>query len=313
MGCEEQAYRDDWEVLEINSVPSSIRGEDEDDEDQCFPVEIELGSLIDANYFACPSPEYNPDENFDAKSLAVVDDGFRVQSPAPAPHSSDDSTEKIEEILACKEMEENSASFEAEKNSGVLARSGVIEGLCIIRPLVVTELALFRVDSSFNSWKTGMDEEEGLKVVAVEESKVISRPSSPRIISRPSSPRVVSSPTSPRVNSCTVERSERRAGKENFVNRLGVWRKRFGMLSSFGMAAAVVGLVILGRRFYLRKPNHSKDPNQTFISFQIYGDDRSINRLKSEAARLNEALSAGKGGMPVVRAQISFGGYYDGV
>ncbi|GLJ09750.1 hypothetical protein SUGI_0115190 [Cryptomeria japonica] len=322
MGCEEHvdcANRngsgDEWEVLEFNSAPSSIRGEDEEDPQHRLSVEIELGNFIDADYFACPSSELSLDVN-PAGNLCsdVVDDGLRDRKPAEALHSE-------EEVILGKEDEESLgallAAKEVEGNLGALATgslgSGVIEGLCIFRPLVVTELALFRVDSSFNSWKVGKGEEEGLKVVAIE--RISSCPSSPRL-SRPSSPQL-SRPSSPRVNCCNVEPAKCEGGKANFINQLGIWTKNIGMLSSFGMAAAVMGLVILGSRFYLRKGNQNKNRNQGLVRFQVYGDNRKIGQLMSQAARLNEALSAAKigigGGVPVVRAQISFGGYCDGL
>lgn len=332
MGCEEHVccgYRsgspDEWEVLEINSVPSSIRGEDEEDEENCFSLDIELGSLINSNYFACPLPEYNPEENLAAKSLAVVDDGSRVRIPGATPGSTDLlAAKEAEENLAAKEAEQNSGPLvakEAVENSGVLATgrvgSGVIEGLCIIQPLVVTELAMFRVNSSFNLWKAASGEEEGLKVVVMGDcnnnNKISSNPSSPRVISSPCSPRVISSPSSPRAISSNAEAAKCKAGKANFIDQLGIWRKRVGMLSSFGMAAAVMGLVILGQRFYMLKANQNKNRNQALIRFQISGDNRRFNRLMSQAARLNEALSSAKGGVPVVRAHISFGGYCDGL
>lgn len=317
MGCQEHVHcananvnGDGWEILEFNSAPSSIRGEDEEDQGNRLSVEIELGNFIDADYFACPSEENLAGE----LASAVVDDGLRDRNPAEALHSS-------EETIGVKEDDESSGSLlpakEVEENLGALVTgslgSGVIDGLCIFRPLVVTELALFRVDSSFNSWKAGKGEEEGLKVVAVE--KISSCPSSPQL-SCPPSPRV-SCPPSPRVTCCNVEPDNCKGGKANFINQLGIWTKGVGILSSFGMAAAVMGLVILGRKFYLRKINQSKNRNQGLIRFQIYGDNRKIGQLMSQAARLNEALSAAKvgigGGVPVVRAQISFGGYCDGL
>lgn len=69
-----------------------------------------------------------------------------------------------------------------------------------------------------------------------------------------------------------------------------------GAICSFGFAATVC-ILVLGHQ--QRKAQHTPK-----IQFQIYADDKSIKRVVQQAAKLNEAIN---------RAQITFGGYYDGV
>eukprot|EP01018_Ginkgo_biloba_P031692 Gb_12741 [translate_table: standard] len=97
---------------------------------------------------------------------------------------------------------------------------------------------------------------------------------------------------------------ERKCMKEWWKHPLGIWKRQIGTLCSFGVAAAFMGLLILGRGWYRGKHQDRK------LRFHVYADDRRISEMICQAARLNQAFSAVRG-VPVVRAQISFGGYYD--
>lgn len=92
---------------------------------------------------------------------------------------------------------------------------------------------------------------------------------------------------------------------------LKIWKWRVmgsvGALCSIGVAAATLCIFILGGR-QLQKHQHQ---NQK-IQFQIYTDEKRINQVVQQATRLNHALSAARG-VPMTRAHISFGGYYDGL
>ncbi|KAG1347597.1 hypothetical protein COCNU_06G014260 [Cocos nucifera] len=95
---------------------------------------------------------------------------------------------------------------------------------------------------------------------------------------------------------------------ENFGFNIWRWRLAgIGALCSIGVAAFCI--LILGGR------QRQQQQNQR-IQFQIYADDKRIKQMVRHTARLNQALSAARGG-PMTRAQnvarISFGGYYDGL
>ncbi|KAH9330013.1 hypothetical protein KI387_002121, partial [Taxus chinensis] len=79
---------------------------------------------------------------------------------------------------------------------------------------------------------------------------------------------------------------------------------RVGTLWSIAMAAAVMGFVILGRRWY-RVRGHNKK-----LGIQVNADDKKITQLMFQAVRLNEAFFAVRR-IPVVKAQTLFGGFQD--
>ncbi|XP_077213473.1 uncharacterized protein LOC143848412 [Tasmannia lanceolata] len=86
------------------------------------------------------------------------------------------------------------------------------------------------------------------------------------------------------------------------------WRVTgIGALCSVGVAAATICIFIFGNH----QKNKQQNQNQN-LRFQIYNDDKRIKQVVHHATRLNEALSVMKG-VPLTRAQITFGGYFDGL
>ncbi|KAJ6828099.1 uncharacterized protein M6B38_365700 [Iris pallida] len=80
------------------------------------------------------------------------------------------------------------------------------------------------------------------------------------------------------------------------------------------IAAAVICVVALGGR---RQPNYQTRSRSQRLPFQIYADEKRIKQVMQQATRLNHTLTAARG-VPTTttrttRADISFGGYYDGL
>ncbi|KAI4350359.1 hypothetical protein L6164_004821 [Bauhinia variegata] len=73
-----------------------------------------------------------------------------------------------------------------------------------------------------------------------------------------------------------------------------------GAICSFGVAAATICILFFGSQ-KRNTPHHNPK-----IRFQIYTDDKRIKQMVQQATRMNDAISA-------TRAQITFGGYYDGL
>ncbi|AED92511.1 unnamed protein product [Arabidopsis thaliana] len=94
--------------------------------------------------------------------------------------------------------------------------------------------------------------------------------------------------------------------------RTNLWKKGLngiGAICSFGVAAAAATICVffLGHNSSIQG---GRNKNQ-ILRFQIYSDDnKRMNEVVKHATKLNEAISVMKG-LPVARAQISFGGYYD--
>lgn len=91
---------------------------------------------------------------------------------------------------------------------------------------------------------------------------------------------------------------------------ISIWKwslTGIGAICSFGVAAATVCIIILGGR----QKNRQHQDNQK-LQFHIYADDKSLKQVVHHATKLNEAISAVRG-VPLARAHITFGGYYDGL
>ncbi|CAN0829866.1 hypothetical protein LINGRAPRIM_LOCUS3078 [Linum grandiflorum] len=87
---------------------------------------------------------------------------------------------------------------------------------------------------------------------------------------------------------------------------LNLWKwslHGIGAICSFGFAAATVCIIIFGRNKQLQ--------NQQ-LRFQIYTDDKRVKQVVQHATRFNDAISAVRG-VPIARAQVTFGGYYDAI
>ncbi|XP_010036227.2 uncharacterized protein LOC104425273 [Eucalyptus grandis] len=102
---------------------------------------------------------------------------------------------------------------------------------------------------------------------------------------------------------------EEKRSESNAVNN--ILKRGFtgiGALCSFGVAAAATFCVlILGSR--QGNNNRRSQPKQN-LRFQIYSDDKRIEKVVHHATKLNEAISAVRG-VPHTRAHIIVGGYYD--
>ncbi|KAI3446380.1 hypothetical protein Pfo_003045 [Paulownia fortunei] len=89
---------------------------------------------------------------------------------------------------------------------------------------------------------------------------------------------------------------------------LNIWKwslTGIGAICSFGVAAATFCII----SFSSHRKNKHPHQNQK-LQFQIYTNDKRIKQVVHHASKLNEAISAVRG-VPITRAHITFGGYYD--
>lgn len=106
----------------------------------------------------------------------------------------------------------------------------------------------------------------------------------------------------------TMETLTKKDQEDDAVNMWKWSLTGIGAICSFGVAAAAtICIIILGNSQQQRKHqlNHQK------LQFKIYADDKKIKEVVSQTSRLNDAMSAARG-IPLARAHITFGGYYDG-
>ncbi|KAK7315586.1 hypothetical protein VNO77_34143 [Canavalia gladiata] len=97
--------------------------------------------------------------------------------------------------------------------------------------------------------------------------------------------------------------------EEENNNGFNIWKWSLtgvGAICSFGVAAATVCVLFFGSQ------QRNKLKQEQKIRFQIYTDDKRIKQVVQHATKLNEAISAARG-VPMNRAHISIGGYYDGL
>ncbi|OAY44379.1 uncharacterized protein LOC110621397 [Manihot esculenta] len=90
---------------------------------------------------------------------------------------------------------------------------------------------------------------------------------------------------------------------------LNLWKwslNGIGAICSFGVAAATVCIIIFGSH------QRNKQQQNQKLRFQIYNEDKRIKQVVHHATRFNEAIATVRG-VPIARAHITFGGYYDGV
>jgi len=106
-----------------------------------------------------------------------------------------------------------------------------------------------------------------------------------------------------------VKKEKKRARPECVVFSVGKLRVNgIGALCSFGVAAATVCVFLVGGRLQ----HQQKQQHQQNIQLQFLGDDKRIQQVVQQTSRLNQAVSSMMGAGASTRANISFGGFYDG-
>lgn len=296
---EQSMEENEWEVL---STPGSIPAGDEDEEDKCCSVGpwIDPGSLIKANYFAlsrCNSGDFKTVEEEDYPDY-VIDDGFRLRNSSLVldllvpPFCRDDETRGNCVVTACH-----------------IKSDDMTEGIMCGSPVISWRSA----DAFGEAGKKYSDPED-------EENEEYSGQSDQLEFEEGQGPKQLdveeegfAGLEKPQIQTCciTVGNKSKAVG---WKHPLGVWKRQVSTLCSLGMAAALMGILILGRRWCSGK-NKNQSQSQR-LRFQVFADNQRISHMMCQAARLNQAFSAMRGGgVPVVRAQISFGGgcYYDGI
>ncbi|WCJ43628.1 hypothetical protein M5689_024357 [Euphorbia peplus] len=95
---------------------------------------------------------------------------------------------------------------------------------------------------------------------------------------------------------------------EEHEGGLNLWKwslSGIGAICSFGVAAATVCVIIFGSQQRIKHHDHNHK-----MRFQIYADDKRIKQVVHHATKLNEAITAVRG-VPIARAHITYGGYYE--
>ncbi|XVF30807.1 hypothetical protein REPUB_Repub16aG0090200 [Reevesia pubescens] len=120
----------------------------------------------------------------------------------------------------------------------------------------------------------------------------------------------ISSPRKKDLVEKKVENKEDDTWEENSTGGLNLWKwslTGIGAICTFGVAAATFCFIILGSQ-----QRHRQQPQNQKLLFQHYTDDKRMKQVVHHTIKINEAISAVRG-VPITRAHITFGGYYDGL
>ncbi|XP_020220818.1 uncharacterized protein LOC109803591 [Cajanus cajan] len=105
------------------------------------------------------------------------------------------------------------------------------------------------------------------------------------------------------------DKEEESTWEEENNSGFNIWKWSLtgvGAICSFGVAAATICVLFFGSQ------QRNKLKQDQKIRFQIYTDDKRIKQVVQHATKLNDAISAARG-VPMSRAHITVGGYYDGL
>lgn len=106
---------------------------------------------------------------------------------------------------------------------------------------------------------------------------------------------------SPRIKNQRVDEEE-----EEEEKGLNLWKwslSGIGAIWSFGFAAATVCVIVFGSQQRVKLHDHKH---------KIYADDKKIEKVVHNATKMNETIGAVRG-VPINKAHITYGGYYEGL
>ncbi|KAK1323561.1 hypothetical protein QJS10_CPA02g00822 [Acorus calamus] len=288
---------EDWEVLQTPSSPPPNPNPTAPDDSPFDPIDAASDGAIRSDYFALDAvaarlarsqtPPHEEDEEVESDNPSWVDPnpdfiaGRRGSDERVAgfwsDSSADDSIGSKSDIFSGKEGVGLEEEVKSEVGSEVIAGEGAVyeaaEG---------SESGVFS-----GKGDVGVEEEVKMEVgsggIAEEGAVFEAGVSAVRAV------------------------SEAGEGKKGVV----WWKLPFEMVRfcafrvkpvwSFSIAAAVIGLAMLGRRLYRMK---SKSRS---IAVKVTVDDKKVSQFMVRAARLNEAFSVVRR-VPIVRAQLPAGG-----
>jgi len=120
---------------------------------------------------------------------------------------------------------------------------------------------------------------------------------------------IITSPRRRVIEKDVCDKEEESTWEEDNNSGFNLWKWSLtgvGAICSFGVAAATICVLFFGSQ------QRNKLKQDQKIRFQIYTDDKRIKQVVQHATKLNDAISAARG-VPMSRAHISVGGYYDGL
>ncbi|KAH1083166.1 hypothetical protein J1N35_022927 [Gossypium stocksii] len=116
---------------------------------------------------------------------------------------------------------------------------------------------------------------------------------------------------SPKIKDLVEKKAENKdVNWEESSGGLNLWKwslTGIGAICSFGVAAATFCIIIFGTQ-----QRHKQQQLNQKLLLQRYSDDKRMKQVVHHTTKLNEAISVVRG-VPITRAQITFGGYYDGI
>ncbi|XP_068643519.1 uncharacterized protein [Aristolochia californica] len=274
---------EEWEILPSDGLPEFPK-----------PPVFQPNGIFETNYFGCPSPtSCNCPKSVD-KSNHSGDVKLPIQLGSAGQDSDGDFVKEIPEVpvvdirmIPPVILEKIKPSFAGEQDS-------------------FSQVFFKKVETEFDDMKIGSPKSasEGLKPhlemgpIQFEDKEDVT---SDRNFEYKTSKIAGQEQRDEHVKSENKQKSC--SGGDGFT----IWKWRItgvGALCSIGVAAATLCIFIIGSRH-----RHKQQHQNQKLKFQIYSDDKRIKHVVHHATKLNQALR----GVPLARADITFGGYYNGI
>ncbi|KAL5547265.1 hypothetical protein UlMin_006952 [Ulmus minor] len=257
-------------------------GEDGERKIHCGNRNSDSNSVFNMNYFVCPSPNSrkiteNPTDPRIPNKIVPVPIPIQL-NPTLGKNPEDELVKEITKLPTQISVAKSAPEAEQDTISQVFFKKNEFVDMKMDSPKSPTRGFLSQIDAG----KINYDEEiEGIESLS-----------------------------SPRLRMIEKKKNNNNLESEDDCDGLNFWKLSFtgiGAICSFGIAAATICILFFGSHHR----NKQIKQNQK-LRFQIYTDDKRIKQVVQHANKLNEAITAARG-MPLSRANITYGGYYDGL
>ncbi|XP_068638176.1 uncharacterized protein [Aristolochia californica] len=266
----------EWEILPKDGFPEFPK-----------PPKFNPNGIFETNYFVCPSPtSYNCLKSVD-KSNDSGDVNFPIQLGSSGQKESDgDFVKEIAEVPVVEISMIPPVIFEKIKPSFAGEQDSFSQ--VFFKKMKETEFDDMKIGSPKSATK-GLIPHLEMGPIQFEDKEE------------------VSSGEYKASKIADQEEGEKKQKRCSGGGGVTFWKWRItgiGALCSIGVAAATICIFTIGSRQRQKQQNQYQK-----LRFQIYSDDKRIRDVVHHASKLNQALR----GVPLTRANITFGGYYDGI
>ncbi|XP_057486102.1 uncharacterized protein LOC130772359 [Actinidia eriantha] len=268
-------------------------------------------SVFNTNYFICPSPTKSPKFADPPANPRVPNQLVPVPIQLPETIGKESDQEQVKEVIKVVPIDQKAKKA---PNMGAVEGDQDPVSQVFFKKMTENEFVDMKMDSPKSSTGRGIvpwidpgmfqfeDRSEAYKGEAME-----GKPAGSKIKIEKETVKTKKTDLD-----SGIEEGEEAGTWEEKNGGLNIWKwslTGIGAICSFGVAAATICVIILGS--HQKNKQQQQQQNQK-LRFEIIADDKSIKQVVHHATKLNEAISAARG-VPLTRAHITIGGYYDGL